>query len=113
MARTVADVRVRLETFETHRSPKWGNETRFVIENRGAATAYGVQLAILNMDRSPVPEVEAKEVLPIPELYAGSEVHLFASFDLGDPVVLDVTLTWSDGRGDQQRKALLTPQHVL
>lgn len=110
LSRTVADVRIRLEAYPSNRIEFVPEEHRFVIENRGAASALDVQLAFAKLDPRVIQE---KEVLPIAELYSGSEVHLLAVFTGEDTLPLDATLTWRDGRGSRERKSLLTPQHVF
>lgn len=109
-ARLSADVRIRLEGYPEFRFEKWTRDHRIVIENKGAATARNVNLEILNdNDRGIIAE---EDLLPLPELYALSQVHLGAILTHGGPYPLHARLTWRDGRGDQQREMLLTIQNV-
>lgn len=85
-----SDLRVKLVRTNRHH--------RFVIENKGKAPAYNVNLDFVLQEgqRNPLVKNDCDLKLPIRELVPGSRIELMAALTLGSPITFTVKLRWEE-----------------
>ena len=77
-------------------------ERKLVIVNNGPARAEGVNLTVEDLNVSPFMQGELEEWLPV-GLEPGQEFPLSVTLTADSEPIIDVTLTWSDGLGEQSK----------
>ena len=76
---------------------KLGKSYHFLIANRGAGTAFNVNVELVDCPDSPL---VADDKLPARELRSNSRLKLLAAIHMGSPQTYVVRLTWDDSDGN-------------
>ena len=74
------------------------NAYRITLTNIGGAPARNVDFEFEFRDgqHDPIPDIERKEKLPVPELAPGKSCPLMAAFTMGNYPPFDLLVTWLD-----------------
>lgn len=77
---------------------QYSNAYRITLTNIGGAPARNVDFEFEFRDgqHDPIPDIERKEKLPVPELAPGKSCPLMAGFTMGNYPPFDLLVTWLD-----------------
>lgn len=83
------------------RFSKLGKMAELVIANRGQASAYDVDVELVDCKDEDNPLMRTGQLLPHPEIRPTSVLKIPAAFHIGSPLTYQVKVTWKDAGGEQ------------
>ena len=89
------------------RVDRFGQRERFVVENRGGATAENVAIAVEAADDGSKPTIFLPGA-PISSIPPGGAVDFATAIGFGSSLIWDVMFRWTDSQGEQETRQTVT-----